>query len=120
MILPIESVSKSRRHQHRTSSPFKLQMSDPTAELTFQNEVIDEMLAAGWRKGHSQNYDRETALYPQDLIGFVQETQTKEWEKFCQIHSSNPEQAFINRVVKQLDKADPNTDSRTMRTFGTL
>lgn len=95
-------------------------MSDPTKELIFQNEVVAEMVAGGWKRGIPENYDRALALYPEDVIGFVKDTQPEQWEKFCALYPANPEQKLLERVAEQLNKADPNAADQTMRTFGTL
>ena len=95
-------------------------MSDPTKELIFQNEVVAEMVAGGWRRGSPENYDRALALYSEDVIGFVKDTQPEQWEKFCGLYPANPEQKLLERVAEQLNKADPNAADQTMRTFGTL
>ena len=50
-------------------------MSDLTKELNFQDDVIDQMVANGWQLGTPGGYDRERALYPEDLLGFIQDTQ---------------------------------------------
>lgn len=39
-------------------------MSDPTKVLVFQNEVIAQMVAGGWKRGNPEKYDRALALYP--------------------------------------------------------
>ena len=95
-------------------------MTDPTKELAFQNDVIAQMGAAGWKIGDPAHYDRARALYPEDVVGFVKETQPEQWQKFCAIYPANPEQKFLERVAEQLDKADPNAADKIMRTFGTL
>ena len=95
-------------------------MSDPTKELIFQNEVVAEMVAGGWKRGTPENYDRARALYSEDVIGFVKDTQPEQWEKFCALYPANPEQKLLERVAEQLNKADPNAADQTMRTFGTL
>ncbi len=95
-------------------------MTDPTAELNFQNDVISQLVAEGWKRGNAENYNRALALYTEDVLGFVQDTQPEQWQKFCALYPSNPEQKFLERVAEQLDKADPNAADHTMRTFGTL
>ncbi|MDQ6962397.1 MAG: DEAD/DEAH box helicase family protein [Mariprofundaceae bacterium] len=89
-------------------------------ELTFQNNMIRELLANGWLLGQPENYNRELALYEEDLFGFVKETQAEQWQKFSKLYPNNPEQIFLERVAKQLNKIDPNADHKEMRTFGTL
>jgi len=70
--------------------------------------------------GQPENYNRELALYEEDLLGFVKETQDAQWQKFCKLYPNNPEQKFLERVASQLNKADPNAANKEMRTFGTL
>lgn len=91
-----------------------------SSELPFQNDVIRQMLANGWLLGKPENYNRELALYPEDLLGFVQTTQDAQWQKFCKIYPHNPDGHFLERVAAQLNKADPNAANKDMRTFGTL
>jgi type I restriction enzyme R subunit len=89
-------------------------------ELPFQNDIIQHLLAKGWLLGQPENYHRELALYPEDLLGFVQDTQDVQWQKFCSLYPNNPEQKFLERVASQLNKSDPNAANQEMRTFGTL
>lgn len=89
-------------------------------ELTFQNDMLRHLIANGWLLGKQNGYSRELALYREDLLGFVQDTQPEEWQKFCALYPSNPEQHFLERVASQLNKTDPNAASKDMRTFGTL
>ena len=95
-------------------------MSSKANEFIFQNDIVNHLVANGWLLGKSENYNRELALYPEDLLGFVQETQHEQWQKFCTLYPNNPEQKFLERVATQLNKADPNAANKEMRTFGTL
>ena len=89
-------------------------------ELPFQNDIISQLLANGWLLGKSENYNQELALYSEDLLGFVQETQPQQWQKFCALYPNNADEKFLERVTNQLSKADPNAANKEMRTFGTL
>lgn len=89
-------------------------------ELTFQNDMIRQLVANGWKRGIPENYNRELALYEEDLLGFVKDTQDAEWQKFCKLYPGNAEKTFLERVATQLAKADPNAANKDMRTFGTL
>ncbi len=53
------------------------------------------------------------------MVGFVKYTQHGQWQRFCAVYPSNPEQKFLERVAEQLDKSDPNAADQTIRTFGT-
>lgn len=95
-------------------------MSNKTQEVVFQNDMIRQLVANGWLLGKPENYNRELALYEEDVLGFVKETQDVQWQKFCALYPNNPEQKFLERVASQLNKADPNAANKDMRTFGTL
>lgn len=89
-------------------------------ELVFQNDMIQQLLANGWLLGTPDKYNRELAMYEEDVLGFVKDTQDEQWQKFCALYPNNPEQKFVERVAAQLGKADPNAANKEMRTFGTL
>ena len=94
--------------------------SGKSNELAFQNDMLKHLLASGWLLGKAEYYNRELALYPEDLLGFVQDTQPEQWKKFCTLYPNNPSQSFLERVATQLNKTDPNAASKEMRTYGTL
>jgi type I restriction enzyme R subunit len=89
-------------------------------ELAFQNDMIQQLLAKGWLLGKPEGYNRELALYSEDVLGFVQDTQDEQWQKFKALYPSDTKQKFLERVASQLNKADPNAANKEMRTFGTL
>ncbi|TKB07454.1 type I restriction endonuclease subunit R [Desulforhopalus sp. IMCC35007] len=93
---------------------------DKANELTFQNDLIRQLLDSGWILGKPENYNRDLALYPEDLLGFVKETQDSQWQKYKKIYPHDSEQKLLERVADQLNKADPNAADKEMRTFGTL
>ncbi|MFZ6693303.1 type I restriction endonuclease subunit R [Undibacterium sp. SXout20W] len=89
-------------------------------ELTFQNDMIRQLQANGWLLGKAEHYNRELALYPEDVLGFVKDTQDEQWQKFCALYPVQPEQKFLERLAQQLNKADPNAANKEIRSFGTL
>ena len=95
-------------------------MNAKANELTFQNDMITQLQTHGWLLGKAEHYNRELALYPEDVIGFVKDTQDEQWQKFCALYPVQPEQKFLERLAQQLNKADPNAANKEMRTFGTL
>lgn len=91
-----------------------------TYESVFQADIVSQMQAHGWQLGNPSGYQRETALYEQDVLDFVQTTQLDEWDKFCRVFPIDSERHFIDALVKQLNKADINATDRASRTYGTL
>jgi len=74
-------------------------------ELAFQNEVIAELKASGWLVGAPSNYNRERALYPEDLVGFAQEAWPVQWERLEKHHGANTGEALLKAVARELDKS---------------
>ncbi len=66
-----------------------------TSELAFQNEMIQQLVANGWLLGKPNAYNRELALYSDDVLGFIKDTQNEQWKKFCKLYPNDPEQKFL-------------------------
>lgn len=50
-------------------------MDNKVREKAFQDHIITQLAASGWLVGESSHYDKERALYREDLVAFVQESQ---------------------------------------------
>ena len=79
-------------------------MSDLHREVNFEGDLVAHLVAHGWLEGESQKYDRELALYPEDLIGWLRETQPHELEKLAAFHGAATEQKVLERAVALMDK----------------
>tara|TARA_R110002060_G_scaffold22516_2_gene30552 strand:+ start:22884 stop:26111 length:3228 start_codon:yes stop_codon:yes gene_type:complete len=84
-------------------------MSNKAQEVVFQNDILDQMQLHGWLLGESNKYNKELALYPEDLINFVQTTQPEQWKKQLGIHPKNPEEALLKTVVRDLSASNKGT-----------
>jgi len=73
-------------------------------EAPFQQDIINAMAPAGWLVGTSGGYDRKNALYTEDLLGYIQEAWPDRWDKFCKNNPQAPEQALVQKVVRELEK----------------
>lgn len=91
-----------------------------TKETPFQNDIIAQMQQHGWLVGTGTGYNREKALYTQDILDFVQKTQDKEWQKFKSIFPNDTERHFLDTVEAQLKKAKPEATDVESRSYGTL
>ena len=84
------------------------ELSNVHTEKVFEDEVCAHLAVHGWSvRTHLQNatsYSRELALFPDDLLAFVQATQPDEWAKFRQWHNGETETVFLKRVAEQLDR----------------
>ena len=45
-------------------------------ESAFESAIEDHLLANGWQRGAPQSFDRKRALFPAELLAFIQATQT--------------------------------------------
>lgn len=59
-------------------------MSDAAQEKIFQNDILAQMQSQGWLLGESNKYNKELALYPEDVIAFAKATQPQQWDKLAQ------------------------------------
>ncbi|NMH60997.1 hypothetical protein [Alteromonas ponticola] len=49
-------------------------MPSKSQEVIFQNDIIQALADQGWKVGENKRYDKQRALYPQDLIAYVKAT----------------------------------------------
>ncbi|EGN74530.1 type I restriction enzyme R protein [Idiomarina sp. A28L] len=73
-------------------------------ERFFQNDIIKSLREQGWLVGSASDYDKANALYPEDLIGYFKDAWPERWEKFCKSNPQNPEQVFVKKTVRELEK----------------
>ena len=60
-------------------------MNADSKEAAFQQDIIDQMVAGGWKLGDPKKYDRKLALYTEDCLQYVKTTQFKTWEKYKEL-----------------------------------
>ena len=63
-------------------------------EMQFQQDIIDNLLASGWLLGKSEAYNRELAIYEEDVIAYVQDTQPEQWDKLAKHFPYGADTAF--------------------------
>lgn len=73
-------------------------------ESVFQQDIINALAANGWRVGDAAGYDRERALYPEDLLEYFKEAHPKQWARFQKNHARQSEQVLLDKTVRELDK----------------
>jgi type I restriction enzyme R subunit len=74
-------------------------------ELSFEDEVCAHLWEHGWlyAEGDAKAYDRKRALFPADLVAWLQETQPQAWEGLQKAHGAAAEAVLLDRVRKSLD-----------------
>ncbi len=75
-------------------------------EIAFENDICTHLGASGWfyDQGDAAQYDRARALFPADVLAWVQETQPQAWESLAKSHGGAATSTLLDRVRKQLDE----------------
>ena len=75
-------------------------------EISFELEICQHLAAHGWlyAEGDAAGYDRARALFPADLLAWVQATQPKAWDTLAKNHGSKAADTLLDRVRTQLDQ----------------
>ena len=75
-------------------------------EVSFEDEICAHLAAHGWlhADGDAQIYDRPRALFPADVLAWVQATQPKAWDTLTKNHGSKAADTLLGRLRDQLDQ----------------
>ena len=72
-------------------------------EENFEDTIERELLElSGYHQGTAADYDPETALFPSEIINFIQATQPKQWQKFSSTSPSDAQKILIASLTKEL------------------
>ncbi|MFD1891952.1 type I restriction endonuclease subunit R [Ottowia beijingensis] len=78
-------------------------------EIAFETDICTHLAAHGWlysepgTEGDARSYDTPRALYPADLIAWLQATQPQAWETLVKNHGAAAEAILLDRLRKALD-----------------
>jgi type I restriction enzyme R subunit len=75
-------------------------------EINFETEICEHLAGTGWlyAEGDAANYDRALALYPADVLAWVQATQPQAWEILVKNHGDKAGETLLARLRDQLDQ----------------
>lgn len=72
-------------------------------EIDFENDIEHALITGGgYEKGDPHNYDAEAALFPTEVIAFVQKTQPKIWDRLTQLDTGKAASMLLDSLVKEL------------------
>jgi type I restriction enzyme R subunit len=71
-------------------------------EKAFEAAIEQHLLSHGWAAGDPAGFDRERALFPAELLAFVQATQPKAWAAVQAYHAANAADALLSDLGKAL------------------
>jgi len=75
-------------------------------EVSFENEICAHLEASGWlyADGDAAHYDRARALFPADVLAWVQATQPTAFEALTKNHGAKAGETLLDRLRAQLDQ----------------
>lgn len=79
-------------------------------EIEFEKEICTHLAANGWlyaepgTVGDASGYDIQRALYPEDIVSWLQASQPKAWEALQKSHGASAQTMLLDRLRKQLDE----------------
>ncbi|MDY7012800.1 MAG: DEAD/DEAH box helicase family protein [Cyanobacteriota bacterium] len=72
-------------------------------EINFEDAIALELLQrGGYQKGNPKKYDPETALFPTEIVQFIQTTQPKQWQKLSATSPDDDREILIQSLTKEL------------------
>ena len=84
-------------------------MSKIHHECELERHIVEQLAASGWLVGESAAYDRARALYPEDVVGWLQDSQAEAWKKLEALNGAGTQDAVLDRLAKTLDSKDGGT-----------
>ena len=79
-------------------------MSSLHKEIHFESDIAAHLEANGWLYSpDGAGYDRELALIPEDVIGWIRDTQPVEFNKLKALHNGSTEKTLLDRLTKLID-----------------
>ena len=81
-----------------------MSIHDKHKENQFETEIVKHLSTTSWVEGTSQGYNKELALYPEDLLIFIKTTQHQAYEKMAKREGDKVDDVLCKFVAKELDK----------------
>ena len=79
-------------------------------EIAFETDICNHLAQHGWlygapgAEGDASGYDTARALYPADLLTWVQQTQPQAWEVLAKNHGAAAPAMLLDRLRRALDE----------------
>jgi type I restriction enzyme, R subunit len=74
-------------------------------EISFETEIGEYLDSRGWLYSENdEGYDRARALFPADVVSWIQATQPTTWETLTKNHGAQAEQTLLARIRDQLNQ----------------
>ncbi len=75
-----------------------------TKEKNFENDIEAYLLSHGYAKGSQQTYDKSRAIDMPQLISFIQATQPKMWQRYCNVYGEKAEKQLYTIFQQNVEQ----------------
>jgi len=81
-------------------------MSDLHKEINLEDEICEYLAANGWlfAPGEAVSYDRARAVFPADIIAWLQATQAQAWETLSKNHGPQAAEVVVSRLREAVNQ----------------
>ena len=75
-------------------------------EIAFEEEICEHLGSHGWIyvEGDSSRYDRARAVFPDDVLAWVQGTQPQAWEALVKNHGAHAAETLLSRLRESINQ----------------
>lgn len=74
-----------------------------TSEKSFEAVIESHLLENGYQSVPQDGFDRDQAIFPQQVLAFIRSTQTKAWEKLEALHGDKTGERVLNDLCRWMD-----------------
>ena len=74
-----------------------------TSEAAFETAIESVLLTDGYHTVPSAAYDRERAIFPDEVLEFIRTTQAKQWEKLQSLHGEECGKRVLEALCKWME-----------------
>jgi type I restriction enzyme, R subunit len=73
-------------------------------ERNFEDHIEYELVESGYKKRKTESYDKDLCSISEDLIGFIKDTQLKQYEKLENQYGPQTEEKLLKRISDEIEK----------------
>lgn len=74
-----------------------------TSEAAFENTIEEQLLSHRYVRHVSSDFDPGLAIFPESVLAFIRETQSKVWDKLETLHGDKTGERVISALCKWMD-----------------
>ncbi len=79
-------------------------MNKITSENTFETAIVQALIDnGGYSQGNAPDYSPKLGLFKYEVLKFLQDTQSKNWQKISAIHGDDVDNRIVQRIYKEMD-----------------